>query len=213
MDRKCLFVLAAGCVLLAGPAAHADQISSSNEFSWSYKFAPGPNPMHTYLQGGNFTSVLVPGDLQTTNMLTTSGSPTHISSSVWTDSQATPSAPQRVHDLPFTLRLKLTDNASGDSRWITFRGWLNGNVWDGGSTLSPTIRGSLIRTVDINHHLYTVQLTSFSSPTGNLQPGFFHFNVTVAHNPEPSSLVLAGIGVPLLGGVTWRRRKKKLSMG
>jgi hypothetical protein len=50
-----------------------------------------------------------------------------------------------------------------------------------------------------------VSFAGFTPPQGADQPGKFVFDVTVRHNPEPSALVLAGMGMPFFGMVLRRR--------
>ncbi len=211
MHRPFTVVLATACLLAAGSAARADQMSTT-DYSWGYKFQQGPDPVHAYLRPGSntYTVIVVPGTGSNPNMLSAPGSPTTISTNLWTASDAKASNPQIVKNMDFSVRIKVTDNSSGQSGWVVFNGWLNGDVWNNGTTLSPTFTGSLIKSVDINHHVYTVQFAGFNTPGGNDTHGSFNFTVTVAHNPEPSSLVLAGIGVPLLGLTLRRRRRQKI---
>jgi len=211
MHRPCTAVLAAVCLLASGSAVRADQLSPTSTYSWGYQFQQGPDPVHTYLRANipSFTTIMIPGVGSNSSMNSASGVPTTISTKVWTASTASVYYPQKVDDMPFEIKLRITDNSSGDSRGFIFRGFMNGDVWNHGSTLTPTFVGSLVRTVDLNHHIYTVTFNSFTSPGGNFNPGQFNFTVTVAHNPEPSTLILAGIGVPLLG-LTLRRRRKKM---
>jgi hypothetical protein len=38
--------------------------------------------------------------------------------------------------------------------------------------------------------------------------GRLFFDVSVRHNPEPSSLILAGLGLSFTGAAGWRKRRK-----
>ncbi len=206
MKRAAVLCLAAACFLWAGSAARADAISSS-EYNWGYHFEPDGHPIHIITNNNALGVVALPGNGGSDDMHSASKVPVDISTKVWAISTATASHPQTVTDLPFAINLKLTDHASGLSEYVSFSGALNGNLWNNGSTLSPTFTSPLTATVDIDHHLYTVAFERFVAPTGIDNPGRFVFDVTVQHNPEPSSLVLAGIGMPLFGLIVRRRRR------
>jgi hypothetical protein len=203
MNRTAAFCLAAACLLSAGSAARASTISSS-EFSWGYRFVPSGHD--TYLIASNHAVGIVSlADLgHNDHMLTASGVTADIHTGVWAFSTASASNAQKV-DVPFTLNLRLTDHASGLSGYVTFSGDLRGNLWKGGSTFTSP----LTLPVDINHHDYTVTFESFTAPQGLGHPGQFVFDVSVHHNPEPSTLVLAGIGAPFLGLTLRSRRRVK----
>jgi hypothetical protein len=204
MNRAAAFCLAAACFLSAGSVTQASTISSS-EFSWGYRFVPSGHDTHVIASNNAFGVISLAGFGHNDNMHTLPGQTADISTRVWAFSTASASNPQKV-DVPFTLHLRLTDHASGLSRFVTFSGDLKGNLWKGGSTLSPTF-SSMTEKVDIDHHLYTVKFESFTAPQGLANPGKFVFDVSVQHNPEPSSLVLAGIGVPFFGLALRRRRR------
>jgi hypothetical protein len=208
MKRAALFCLAAACLFGAGPTAQASTIPVDT-FDWGYHFEPGGHALNFIHTGHAWGVVILPGTGGSDDMHTAPGVSTSISTKVWAYSTATAAHPQTVSGLPFAVNIKLTDQASGLSEYVSFGGTLAGNLWDKGSTLSPTFFGPLSKSVDIDHHLYTVTFDSFKTPTGFDHPGAFVFNVKVNHNPEPSTLVLAGIGAPLFGLALRRRRAKK----
>lgn len=151
--------------------------------------------------------VSIPDRGHNNHMHTAAGVTTDISTPVWAASTA--SNPQTV-DVPFTINLRLSDHSSGLSGFVTFSGDLEGTIWKGGSSLSPQFV-SKTETVDIDYHVYTVTFESFTAPQGLDHPGKFVFDVSVQHNPEPSSLLLAGIGAPFFGLVLRRRRRGSVS--
>lgn len=206
MQRATVLCLAAACFLLAGPAAHADPIPTG-EFSWGYQFKPDGQTTNYIHSNGSLGVVQLPGTGGHSNILSASGVPVSISTPILEGSTAPPEHPQTVSNLPFVVSLKLTDNASNLSGFVSFTGTLSGTIWNGGSNLQTTLAPGASNTIDINHHLFKVTFDQFVTPTGG-EAGKFVFDVKVSHNPEPSSLVLAGIGVPLFG-VFLRRRKRK----
>jgi hypothetical protein len=206
MNRTAAFCLAAACFLSAGSAAHASNISSS-DINWGYRFVPSGHDTHLIANNNAIGVVSLAGHGHNNHMHTAPGATTDISTLVRAFSTASASHPQTV-DVPFTLNLRLNDHASGLSGYVTFSGDLQGNLWRGGSSLTPTFTSPLTQHVDINHHLYTVTFESFKAPQGLGHPGKFVFDVSVQHNPEPSSLLLAGIGAPFFGLALRRRRRK-----
>jgi hypothetical protein len=206
MKRTAVLCLAAACFLGANPTARGDAIPSS-EFSWGYHFEPAGHPIHLITNNNAVGIIGLPGHGGSNDMHTASKALVDISTKVWAFSTATANHPQTVSNLPFAINLKLTDHASGLSEYVSFSGTLKGNLWKNGSTLSPTFTSPLTEQVNIDHHLYTVAFEKFTPPAGLGHPGQFVFDVKVQHNPEPSSLVLAGIGMPLFGLILRRRRR------
>jgi hypothetical protein len=203
MKRATLFCLAAAALLGAGPTAQASQID------WSYQFQSGGHELNFITTGKAFGVVILPGTGGANDLHTGPDDVTKASTQVLAFSTATAAHPQTVSDLPFAINLKLTDQASGLSEYVSFGGSLKGNLWNNGSTLSPTFFGPLTKTADIDQRLFTVTFDSFTPPAGFNAPGQFVFDVKVHHNPEPSTLVLAGLGAPLFSLALRRRRLRR----
>lgn len=213
MNRATTLCLAAACLFGADSAVQASQIvpepATFPSISWGYKFESSGHRLNFITTGNAFGIIGLPGNGGNNGMHTAATETVDISTKIWSFSTATAAHPQSVSDLPFAINLKLTDKSSGLSEYVSFGGALNGNLWNNGSTLSPTFFGPLSKSVDINHHLFTVTFESFTPPAGLGHPGQFVFDVNVQHNPEPSTLVLAGIGAPLFGLYLRRRRQAK----
>lgn len=211
MNRATALCLAATCLFGANSAVRASQITPLPPvpvgFNWGYQFKSAGHELNFVTSGKAFGAIILPGTGGSDAMNTASGVSNTISTPVYGFSTATAAQPQAVSDLPFAINIKLTDKASGLSEYVSFGGALNGNLWSNGSTLTPTFNGPLSKSVDIAHHLFTVTFNSFTPPTGFDHPGQFSFDVKVNHNPEPSTLVLAGIGAPLFGFALRRRRQ------
>jgi hypothetical protein len=202
MNRAAALCLAAACFLSAGSAARASEIS------WSYQFVSDGHSVN-FIHGNHaFGLVGLPGN-GSGSRNTTAGATTDISTKIWSFSTASVSHPQSVVNLPFAINLKITDRASGVSAYVSFSGALNGNIWNHGSTLRPTFFGPRTESVDINHHLFTVSYESFAPPKGAGHPGKFTFDVKAQHNPEPSTFVLAAIGVPFFGLTLHRHYRRR----
>jgi hypothetical protein len=200
MKRAAVLCLAAACFLAGQSTAQASPIN----IDWSYRISATPMFMGT---GGGV--LYMPGSTGTTNMSTAAFAPTEVGTNFWTLSRATQANPDSLKDAPFALVLHIDDKASGISGAVTFSGVLNGNIWATGSSLQSTLTSSPTQQLWLGHHIYDVSFASFKPPAGNGlgNYGRFAFDVSVHHNPEPSSLVLAGIGAPLFGVVLRRRRQ------
>ncbi len=212
MNRATTLCLAAAGLLAADSAVRASQIvpmpAERVGIDWGYHFEPSGHRLNFITSGNAFGIIGLPGTGGNNDMHTVSGATTDISTRIWSVSSATAAHPQTVSDLPFAINIRLTDKASDLSEYVSFGGALNGKLWNNGSTLRPTFFGPLSKSVDIDHHLFTVSFESFTPPAGPGHPGKFVFDVKVNHNPEPSTLVLAGIGAPLFGLLLRRRAKR-----
>src|SRR6185437_13201855 len=201
MKRAAVLCLAAACFLWASSDADASPVSSS-EFNWGYHFEPAGHPL-TFITNHNALGVIgLPGNGGSNHMHTRSTTTVDISTKLWAFSTASAINPQTVTNLPFAINLRLSDHASGFSEYVSFSGTLNGTLWNNGSNLRATFISPRTADVNIDHHVYTVTFEKLTQPSGLGHPGAFVFDVNVQHNPEPSSLVLAGIGMPLFGLVS-----------
>jgi hypothetical protein len=115
----------------------------------------------------------------------------------------------------YGLTLHLTDNASGQSADVSFSGLLNGSLGGTGS-LTNSFVGEPSKSLNLGANQYTVTAGLFVSPLADA-PGRIGANVTVAGSgdpvpppvnevPEPTGLLLAGIGLSALAARRWRRR-------
>lgn len=121
-----------------------------------------------------------------------------------------PSDPAVFDHVPFKLMLFVRDRDSGATGNLTFRGSINGSLSPQFSTLTVTLTPPDSTTLHLGHHLYHLSIdpvTHLGLPGD--PPGSIVADMTVSHNPEPSSLVLAALGVPCLGLRLWRRRSAR----
>jgi hypothetical protein len=203
MKRLNVLGWAVGCLLLAASTAQADAISTS--YNWGYQFVADGSRWNMINNNNALGVVLVSPGIDPLFKQTAAGVTSAVSTPIMAWSSATMAHPQTVSDLPFAINLRLIDRASDVTEYASFGGTLSGNIWDHGSTLSPTFLSPLTQTLNIDHRLYTVSFAGFTPPQGADHPGKFVFDVTVRHNPEPSALVLAGMGMPFFGMVLSRR--------
>ena len=140
----------------------------------------------------------------------------------WSQGPATIS----FNNAPYSIRLTLTDTASQLSGLLTFNGILNGfaNEGDHVSSITSTFVGSTTQSLKVGENRYTVGMLSpdpllhWAPQPNNPVNKFFgtidaHVNVAPASGPratpEPSCLVLAGIGLVTVAGAAWRNRHLK----
>jgi len=128
---------------------------------------------------------------------------------------------------PYTETLTITDDASHASGTLTFTGLFNGTLSPSQANILNTFTGKTIQTLLLGTHLYTVNLDKYIPPTPT-SAGSFGADVTVTpnttggggggnngggsgggggdhHAPEPSSLILTGIGLATFGVAYWKR--------
>jgi len=114
----------------------------------------------------------------------------------------------------YQLTLSLTDTATGQTGTYVFNGALTGSANTTSSNFTNTYIGATTLTDHIGNYNYTVQILPPVVPpiTGGVTEGgisaqvtaaAYSTGVTVSDTPEPTTLILAGIGIPLAIG--WRR--------
>jgi hypothetical protein len=223
--KKMLFSLGATVALLmVGTTVRADSIP------WGYSatstsIVNSNNPLSSSTV--NFTS----------GSGVASGNSGIIIYSVSTASTATDASPDSFSSVPFNLALTLTDiKATGSSLpgavtsgQVNFAGLFNATNVTAKSLLpganswtSPTSTNLVLGASDTGWNNYNVQVVSFTPPgQPGGAPGSIEAVVTITPTngpggsgegpppaaPEPASLILAGLGLPLL--VLVRRRLKK----
>lgn len=108
----------------------------------------------------------------------------------------------------YTTGLTITDSsAPGSPHTFTFGGELNGTLIPGTNTLSNTFTTPTSQQFQIGQNLYTVEINQLALPGLGTQ-GAVTYDVRVSAVPEPSTLLLSGVGASCLGFVSWRRRRK-----
>ncbi len=115
----------------------------------------------------------------------------------------------------YTLTMTITDNATHDSGSLTFVGSISGGLSPTSSSLVNTFAVTQ-KSLTLDGHVYTVSLPSsvaLASPTSPQQDILAKVNVSnggVQSAPEPTSLVLGGLGVCLTGlGSWWKRQRQR----
>ena len=187
-------------LFLAGVRARADQIS------WSYDFSMSTGTVHNNADTGDRGHVaLTPFSGTLTGAVPTSATITAVNLTALSGASA--QDPAHFNNAEYTLVMKLTDVSSGLVAAATFEGELNGTISASGTNLTNTFLGQKTYQFDLNHHIYDISIGAFTAPgaPGSGDLGSIAVDVSIHHNPEPSSLILAGLALPALALLRRRR--------
>jgi hypothetical protein len=118
---------------------------------------------------------------------------------------------------PYGLDVSLRDGASGATGTLSFTGRFDGGFDKSFIQLNNTFTGLTTQSLTLGANIYTVTVGPYTSPglPGTGAQGRIQADVTVQPqggppaSPEPSSLVLAGLGLSSLGLGIWRRRASR----
>jgi hypothetical protein len=189
-------------VLLAAAVARADLVP------WSYNWTPGaPAVLDDTADGGKITMTNEPTGKAV-------GSSDIVATNLKTYSKADPASPDQFTNKGYSLVLALTDNDSHQAGTLTFTGVFNGTISAQNSNITNTFTGPATQKLLLGHHLYTVTIGQFTppAPPGSVNSGSISATaqvsvnpVPVSQTPEPSGVVLAGLGLSCLGLVSWRK--------
>jgi hypothetical protein len=188
-------VLSALVALLSASATRAEFVA------WSFSASASPSLVHSdnhKLSWVRITSaagsVVGSSHLVLSNSGTVSGSPA--------------TAPDTYTHRPFSIGLTITDQASRESGRVTFSGTIDGTASLFSSLLRINFTSSTFQRLHLGVHIYDIHLDTpaLPGPPNAESTGSFGAEVTVSHNPEPSSLVLGAVGAVALGIARWRRR-------
>jgi hypothetical protein len=129
-------------------------------------------------------------------------------------STASPSQPDVFAGAGYRLTLTLTEATSNKSGTLTSTGFFDGTLSASSSNLSNTFTGATTQTLVLGDNTYEVTIGPFAPP-GPPTSGLFgaisaHVRVE-NHAPEPSSLVLGGLGLSFLGLASWRKWRRRPS--
>jgi hypothetical protein len=195
-------VFLSATVLILSPFAWAPARASL--IAWDYSWTPSPQVIEAANHGTGgiaFTRELWK------HMTTANAVPkVVVATSSIVFSAAFDRAPDHLFNAAYHLILKLKDDASRATGTLTFKGLLNGTFsWDNthitNKFISPTTQA-----VHLGFYWYWVTIGPFIAPTSS-HPGEVKATITVKHNPEPSTWLLAGLGTVSLMLIAWRRRR------
>jgi hypothetical protein len=216
-----LFAATLALFCLAGPKARADLIQ------WSYNW--GSTPLSVSADGASTGGISL-----STPSSTATGSSDIIAANLSTFSSALPGTFDTFTNKPYSLNLSLTDTASGAAGNLTFKGLFSGALSPTSAQITNVFLSPLTQALNLGANTYSVTIGPFSPPgipgSTNLGSIGAHVQVTsgsppvtvppvtvppvtvpptgLDQSPEPTTLVLAGLGLPLVGaarGLRWLR--------
>lgn len=124
-------------------------------------------------------------------------------------------SPHVLTDAAYRLSVTILDVASMTFGTVSLTGVLNGMFTREAASISNTFTGEDAQSIRLGNNVYTVSLANYiapGSPLSGLVGAITAFvNVEPAHAPEPSSLLLGGLGCVFLGFASWRKRRKEMT--
>jgi hypothetical protein len=133
--------------------------------------------------------------------------------------------PNHFLDAAYSLTLRLTDDASGETGSLTFDGVFNGTLSKGSSNIGTSFTNATTGKLVLGGNEYTVTIGDYSppGPPGINNAGSIGATVSVAtlttepppdpgpvnDTPEPSTVLLSCLGLSFLGVASWWKYGKQ----
>ncbi len=192
-------------LLIFSGSARADLIY------WSYSWSRSPSNVMADSPGTGYISLTDEG------LRNVVGNSDIVATNIQAHSTAPPSNPDTFTNKQYSLSLFLVDQASGKSGTLTFTGLFNGTMSALNTNIKNSFTGSTTQSIVLGTDKYTVTIGAYvpPGPTGSSNSGSIgaHAMVNVESilqdAPEPSTLVLAALALPLLGVAAWQRRRNR----
>ena len=196
--------------LLAAPPARADLVSWSYNWSTTTPFVQA---------AGDPTAGIKVGAAGAGGLV--QGNSSLVAASLSAVSSASPGTPSTIANAGYSLTLTITDKASGKQGSLTFTGVFNGTLSSAGVNISNAFASPLSRSVTLGSDSYVVTVGPFVPPGPPGAPVYGSIGASVVASlgsgtggttggpqaPEPSSLLLAGLGLVGAAGARWRGRR------
>lgn len=190
-------------LLTFGSDARADLIQ------WSYNWSRSPDEVFADSPGtGKIT-------LTDEGLRDAIGSSDIVATNIRAYSSASPETPDNFTAKPYALALYLLDHASGVSSTLTFSGQFDGTLSALSSNIKNTFTNAVTQSIVLGNDRYTATIGAYTppGPTGASTTGSISAHATVTVEaiirdvPEPGTLTLAALALPVLGAAAWRRRQ------
>jgi len=165
-----------------------------NPFPWPGPYPPPPGPTTGTLALGGSA-----GDgVNKTNITV---------ASIYASSSSAAATPDVFTKQTFSVVVGILDKDSNKSGLATFVGTVDGELWLSGNNLDFTF-DKMKQTLHLGHYLYDIRLREVAPPGAGYGVGAITAEVKVRHNPEPSAVLLAALGLPLLSARYLRRKRR-----
>lgn len=207
-------VMALTLVLCGGWSARAADMTPEN-IQWTYNFSPSV----AALSADGKPSAGVTFTNEPTKFAV--GSSDVVATNVRTFTTATAAAPDLITGANGSYKLNLTLSSGGATANLSFSGKLTGKFSSENSFLRNTFGADKSQTVTLGNFDFTVEMFAYTppGPPDQLNAGSISAYVTVkpagdpnpVETPEPSAMLLSGLGLSFLGGLAWRKRQKQAS--
>jgi hypothetical protein len=221
--KRTLFLMATALAMLVlgSNTARADTVTPSDliqySFSWTHNL-----PGSVILADGETNA----GVVMTKESGSAIGGTDFVASNLTTFSQGTPSSPSKLTtNGAYQFTVSITDQASGETQTATFSGKLGGKFGAGFAKVTNHFDSTQPVTLFFKDsgNTYIIYLDQYVAPgnptqmsngtTTQSQGSLGGHIVTIAPGdvqkvPEPSSILLGGFGLSLVGGAWWRKRRQ-----
>jgi hypothetical protein len=199
--RKRLVAAAIALCLITAGQARADLPQ------WQYDWTSSVSEIQSDVPGqGRILLSNEPGGTATGNSFI-------VATNIKTLSGTDPSSPATFTAAPYSLTLAILDKSSGKVGGLNFSGQFDGTVSSGSAIIMNTFTSPQTVAKQIGDHMYTVKIGPFAPPgppSANISGSISALaTVTVADAPEPSTLVLSGLGLSLFGAWWWKRNRSR----
>jgi hypothetical protein len=203
-------VTAATLMLFATGSARAGLVPPS-QVQWSYNFSPSASAVYADTNpsaGVSFTneptkSAVGDSDVVVTNLRVFS-----------TANPNTPDVLSKNGAYSVTLTLGTSANGNPQSTTLTFTGKLTGSFSSESANVGNLFGPHSSQSVTFGAYMFTVALIAYTppGPPDQVNSGSISAHVSIsaihtASTPEPSSMLLTGLGLTFLGGAAWRKRR------
>jgi PEP-CTERM motif len=205
--KKLLYAAAVATCLAGAASARAD-------ISWTADWTPSNN----FIAVGPSTNINF-SNLAATNYTTSSALPVVSVPATNLTISSSASSTVTFSGAVYSLSLKITDGPSGATGIFNFTGTLSGTITQTGAWVNNVFNTPTSITKTIGADTYTVTLSGYvppGTPTSINTVGGIGATITVVPGnssgsphgtPEPSTLVLAGLGMAFTGLGAWRRKR------
>jgi hypothetical protein len=205
MRRSPIALSGAACVLVLFTTAGA----RAELIHWSYSWSRSPVDVHADSPGTGYISLTDQG------LKSAAGDSYLVATNLQAHSTASIQNPDRFTNKSYTLTLYLQDKDSGKSGTLSFTGEFNGALTADSTNLTNTFTGATTQSLVLGNNVYTVTIGPYTSPgpTGAVNSGSIAARAEVKvspviASPEPSSGLLAMLGVVGCGLALVRRRRR-----